>query len=149
MAQSTAGSNGHATPVEVDGVRYPSARQAAEALGLPVSTVQRRTHSANFPSYRWLGATPGKRQVRTPENCAVARPLIEPTRWPFSGDLTRRASVMDPNEEPPRVVRWVGYVRCMSCGRPHFSEDVVRARLCSACGGAGGRPVGADPEENT
>ena len=56
---------------------------------------------------------------------------------------------MDPNEEPPRVVRWVGYVRCMSCGRPHFSEDVVRARLCSVCGGAGGWPIGAAPDEDT
>ena len=149
MALSTAGSNGLAVAVEVDGRTYASARQAAEALGLPTSTVQRRTHNPNFPNYRWLGATPGPRKVRTPEDCEVARPLIEPTRWPFSGDLTRRASVMDPNEEPPRVVRWVGYVRCMACGRPHFSEDVVRARLCSTCGGAGGWPVGAAPDEDT
>lgn len=108
------------------------------------ATVQARAHSANFPTYRWL-------PKHAPEDRAIARarPLIEPTRWPFSGDLTRRASVMDPNEEPPRVVRWVGYVRCMSCGRPHFSEDVVRARLCSTCGGAGGWPIGADPDENT
>lgn len=149
MAASTAGTNGQAVAIEVDGRTYASARQAAEALGLPVSTVQRRTHSANFPSYRWLGATPGKRQVRTPEDCKVGKALIEPARWPFSGDLTRRASVMDPNVEPPRVIRRVGWVRCMSCGRPHFSEDVVRARLCSTCGGAGGWPIGADPEENT
>lgn len=149
MALSTAALSGQAVAIEVDGRTYASARQAAEALGLPVSTVQRRTHSANFPSYRWLGATPGKRQVRTPEDCAVARPLVEPARWPFSGDLTRRASVMDPNVEPPRVVRQVGYVRCMACGRPHFSEDVVHARLCSVCGGAGGWPIGAAPDEGT
>ncbi|KXG17006.1 hypothetical protein DT383_06580 [Pseudomonas aeruginosa] len=149
MAASTAGTNGLATPVEVDGVRYPSARQAAFALGLPTSTVQRRTNNPNFPTYRWLGATPGKRQVRTPEDCEVAKPLVEPAYWAFNGDLARRASVMDPNEEPPRVVRRVGYVRCLCCGRPHFSPDVVRARMCSACGGAGGWPIGADPDENT
>lgn len=145
MALSTAALSGQAVAIEVDGRTYASARQAAEALGLPVSTVQRRTHSANFPSYRWLGATPGKRQVRTPEDCDVAKPLIEPAQWAFDGDLARRASVMDPNEEPPKVVRRVGYVRCMSCGRPHFSPDVVSARMCSTCGGAGGWPVGADP----
>ena len=149
MAASTAAPNGYAVAVEVAGVRYPSARQAAEALGLPVSTVQRRTHNPNFPAYRWLTPPPGRRTVHDPDDCAVARPLIEPTRWPFTGDLARRASVMDPNVEPPRVVRQVGYVRCMSCGRPHFSEDVVRARLCSTCGGAGGWPIGADPDENT
>lgn len=149
MAASTAGTNGLATPVEVEGVRYPSARQAAEALGLPVSTVQRRAHLDHWPTYRWLGATPGPRRVRTPEDCDVAKPLIEPAQWAFDGDLARRASVMDPNEEPPRVVRRVGYVRCMSCERPHFSPDVVSARMCSTCGGAGGWPVGAAPDEDT
>lgn len=148
MAASTAGTNGLATPVEVDGVRYPSARQAAFALELPISTVQRRTHSANFPSYRWLGATPGPRRVRTPEDCKVAKALIEPTPWPLDGGA-RRANVLDPNFDPPRVIRRVGWVRCMRCQRFHFSGDVVAVRLCSTCGGAGGWPIGADPEENT
>lgn len=141
--------NGHAVGVEVNGVRYPSARQADDALGFAYGTVQKRAHSPSFPAYRWLGATPGKRAVHDPENCQVARPLIEPTQWAFDGDLARRASVMDPNEEPPRIVRRVGYVRCMSCGRPHFSPDVVSARMCSTCGGAGGWPVGAAPDEDT
>lgn len=146
---SIAGTNGHATPIEVDGVKYPSARQAAFSLGLPTSTVQRRTNNPNFPAYRWLAPPPGKRQVHDPDDCQVAKAIIEPAYWAFNGDLIRRASVMDPNEEPPRVVRRVGYVRCMSCGRPHFSPDVIRARMCSTCGGAGGWPVGADSDENT
>ena len=145
MAASTAGSNGHAVGVEVDGVRYPSARQAAEALGLPTSTVQRRTHNPNFPNYRWLGATPGKRAVHDPENCLLAKALIEPTPWPLDGGA-RRANVLDPNFDPPRVIRRVGWVRCMRCQRFHFSGDVVAVRLCSVCGGAGGWPVGADPD---
>ncbi len=147
MAASTAALNGHAVAVEVDGVRYPSARQAAFALELPISTVQQRINNPSFPAYRWLGATPGKRQVRTPEDCEVAKPLVEPTRWALDGGV-RRANVIDPNVQPPRVVRTVGWRRCMCCGRFHFSDDVCRARLCLNCGGASGLPVGADPDED-
>jgi hypothetical protein len=128
-------------------VRYPSARQAAFALELPISTVQQRINNPNFPAYRWLGATPGKRQVRTPEDCEVAKPLVEPTRWALDGGV-RRANVIDPTVQPPRVVRTVGWRRCMCCGRFHFSDDVCRARLCLNCGGTGGLPVGADPDED-
>jgi hypothetical protein len=46
------------------------------------------------------------------------------------------------------VVRRVGWLRCMSCGRHHFSEDVARARMCLECGGAGGWPVGARPSDD-
>lgn len=44
MAASTGGTNGHAVAVEVDGVRYPSARSAAQALGVSSNTVVRRCH---------------------------------------------------------------------------------------------------------
>lgn len=145
MAASTAANrsiNGHAVAVEVDGVRYPSARRAAQALGLSTTAVNNRCHSDKWPGYVWLGATPGARAVHDPADVKIARPLIEPERWPFSGDLSRRADVLDPNVSPPRVVRRVGYTRCMCCGRPHFSPDVLRARLCVECGGAGGWPVG-------
>ena len=137
--------NGYAVGVEVDGVRYPSARAADLALGLPPNTVCHRAHSRNYPTYRWLGETPGRRAVRRPEDCAVGRPLAEPERWPYDGGA-RRAPVMDPNFDPPRLVRRVGWLRCMTCGRPHFSEDVARVRLCCACGGLGGHPIGADPD---
>ena len=139
----TAASNGRAVPVRIDGQVYPSARQAALSVGLSSNTVVGRCHSPAFPDYEWLGETPGRRQVHDPNDVKIARPLIEPERWPFSGDLSRRADVLDPNVSPPRVVRRVGYTRCMCCGRPHFSPDVLRARLCVECGGAGGWPVGA------
>ena len=145
MAVSTAGSSGQAVAIEVEGVRYPSARQAAEALGLPTSTVQRRTHNPNYPNYRWLGATPGRRAVHDPAEVRIARELVEPARWPNDGGA-RRAPVMDPNYDPPRVVRRVGWLRCMCCWRSHFSEDVARARMCLDCGGAGGLPTGPRPD---
>src|SRR5690606_761464 len=114
---------------------------------LPISTVQQRINNPNFPAYRWLGATPGKRQVRTPEDCEGAKPLVEPTRWALDGGL-RRANVIDPNVRAPRVVRTVGWSRCMCCGRFHLSDDGCRARLCLICGGAGALPGGADPDED-
>ncbi len=147
-AASTAGASGHAVAVRVDGEVYPSARGAARALGLSSNTVVGRCHSPAFPDYVWLGATPGpRRRFDSFDERRIAKPLIEPERWPFSGDLSRRAPVMDPNCDPPRVVRRVGWLRCMCCGRPHFSEDVARARMCVDCGGAGGWPVGARDED--
>ena len=148
MAVSTAGTNGHAVAVEVDGVRYPSARSAAAAVGIGYSAVTARCHDPRHPNYRWLGATPGKRAVHDPENCLLAKALIEPTPWPLDGGA-RRANVLDPNFDPPRVIRRMGWVRCMRCQRFHFSGDVVAVRLCSVCGGAGGWPVGADPDADT
>jgi hypothetical protein len=147
MAASTAGNNGHAVAIEVEGVRYPSARQAAFALGLPTSTVQRRTNNPNFPAYRWLTPPPGKRAVHDPDDCLVAKAIIEPAYWAFDSGA-RRANVLDPNFDPPRVIRRVGWVKCMRCQRFHFSGNVVSVRLCSLCGGAGGWPVGADPNED-
>ncbi len=137
--------NGYAVGVEVDGVRYPSARAADLALGLPPNTTRHRAHSEHYPTCRWLGETPGRRPVRRPEDCTLAKPLAEPERWPYDGGA-RRAPVMDPNFDPPRLVRRVGWLRCMTCGRPHFSEDVARVRLCCACGGLGGLPLGTDPD---
>lgn len=147
MAASTGATNGRAVAVEVDGVRYPSSRRAAQALGLSVTAVNGRCHSLKWPHYLWLGATPGRRKVHDPSTVRMGRELIEPTRWPNDGGA-RRAPVMDPNYDPPRVVRRVGWLRCMSCDRHHFSEDVARARMCVECGGAGGWPVGARPSDD-
>lgn len=139
MAASTAGTNGHAVAVEVDGVRYPSARSAAVAVGIGYSAVTARCHDPRHPSYRWLGATPGRRELR-PEDRRIARPLVEPTRWPCDGGA-RRADVLDLNEGPPKVVRRTGWLRCMCCARFTFSDDVVRVRLCEECGGLGSAPA--------
>ena len=53
--------------------------------------------------------------------------------WPFDGG-TRREPVLDHDYHPPRVVRRVGWQRCMRCRQPFFSEDVLRLRLCSSSG---------------
>lgn len=147
MAASTVAPSVHAVSVEVDGVVYQSANAADRALGLPRNTTSYRAHSERYPNYLWLSETPRKRPVRRPEDCTLAKPLIEPTFWAFDGGASR-AAVLDPNEEPPRVVRRVGWVRCMLCRRFHFSGDVVAVRLCSACGGLGGAPRGADPNDD-
>lgn len=144
MAAPTAASsglNGRAVPVRIDGQVYPSARQAALAVGLSSNTVVGRCHSPAFPGYEWLGETPGRRQVHDPTTVRMGKELIEPTRWEFDGGA-RRAPVMDPNFDPPRLVRRAGWLRCMTCERPHFSPDVARARMCVECGGAGGWPSG-------
>jgi hypothetical protein len=60
--------------------------------------------------------------------------FVEPERWDFDG-CVRREPVMDA-DYPPRVVRKVGWQRCMKCRRPFFSEDVLR--LCSGAQGCRG-----------
>lgn len=139
MAASTGAANGQAVAVEVCGVRYPSARSAAQALGVGYSMITARAHDPRYPNYRWLGATPGRQEL-TPEDRRIARPLVEPARWPCDGG-TRRAEVLDLNEGPPKVVRRTGWLRCMCCARFTFSDDVVRVRMCEECGGLGSAPA--------
>lgn len=67
---------------------------------------------------------------------AAAIGIIEPDPWPFDG-CVRREPVLD-EDNPPRVVRKVGWHRCLKCRRPFFSEDVVRLRLCSGADGCRG-----------
>nr|WP_282271095.1 hypothetical protein [Stenotrophomonas sp. PS02298] len=122
-------------------MRYPSARRAAEAVGLSITAVNGRCHSDKWPSYRWLGATPGpRRHFGSFDERRIAKPLIESEPWP-NDNGARRAPVMDPNFDPPKVVRSIGWLRCMCCGRFTFSEDVVRVRLCEECGGLGSAPA--------
>lgn len=67
---------------------------------------------------------------------AFAIGIIEPEPWPFDGCL-RREPVKDA-DYPYRVVRKVGWHRCLKCRRPFFSEDVLRLRLCSGAQGCRG-----------
>lgn len=60
--------------------------------------------------------------------------MIETQRWEYDGGV-RREPVLDADARPPRVVRKVGWQRCMKCRRPFFSEDVLRLRLCSGADG--------------
>ncbi|MNK11587.1 hypothetical protein D3C87_296290 [compost metagenome] len=139
MAALTAATNGHAVAVEVDGVRYPSARSAAVVVGVGYSAVTARCHDPRHPNYRWLGATPDRRELR-PEDRRIARALVEPAA--VAGPARRRrAEVLDLNEGPPKVVRRADWLRCMCCARFTFSDDVVRVRLCEECGGLGSAPA--------
>ena len=51
--------------------------------------------------------------------------FIIPERWPCDNG-TRREPVMDMDTDPPRIVRYVGWKKCMRCGKWFFSEDVTR-----------------------
>lgn len=63
--------------------------------------------------------------------------MIVPKRWDYDG-CVRREAVVDADARPPRVVRKMGWQRCMKCRRPFFSEDVLRLRLCSGAQGCRG-----------
>lgn len=124
-------------PVEVAGIVYTSISAAARAHRVSQHAMEYRVGSESFPDHRRLPT------MRKPTgDHLVGRTLAEPERWSFDGDLSRRAPVLDPNFDPPRVVRRVGWLRCMRCGRPHFSEDVVGVRICFECGGGGSVPIG-------
>lgn len=124
-------------PVEVAGIVYSSISAAARAHDVSQHAMEWRVGSDSFPDHRRLPV------VRKPAgDNLVGRALVEPERWPFDGDLSRRAPVFDPNIEPPRLVRRMGWLRCMLCNRPHFSEDVVGIRICFECSGEGSVPIG-------
>jgi len=61
----------------------------------------------------------------------LSKGFFEPAPWAFDG-YVRREAVLDHDYRPPRVVRRVGWQRCMRCREPFWSEDVVKLRLCSA-----------------
>lgn len=61
--------------------------------------------------------------------------MIIPKAWDFDG-CVRREAVIDGDAN--RVVRKVGWHRCLKCRRPFFSEDVLRLRLCSGAQGCRG-----------
>ncbi|MBS1832583.1 MAG: hypothetical protein JST65_07720 [Acidobacteria bacterium] len=56
--------------------------------------------------------------------------FVEPQPWAYDGGV-RREPVLDVDHNPPRVVRRVGWRKCMACAKPFFSEDVVALRLCN------------------
>ncbi len=81
--------------------------------------------------------TPAPVMRTAPTVRADSQGYAEPREWPYDGCL-RREPVLDHDVTPPRVVRRVGWQRCMRCRRPFWSDDVVRLRLCTS-GGAGCR----------
>lgn len=64
----------------------------------------------------------------------VGKEIGEPKPWSFEEGPTRRVAVYDHNWSPPRLVRRVGWVTCISCRRQRFfSCDVVKHRMCDGC----------------
>ena len=53
-----------------------------------------------------------------------------PMQWTFDGDLKRKAPVLDVENEN-RVVRFVGWRRCLICRSPFWSLDVKRIHICA------------------
>lgn len=58
--------------------------------------------------------------------------IVEPEWFPLESE-PKRVAVLDHNFNPPRVVRYVGWRRCMSCRSQFLSPDVVRIRMCEMC----------------
>ncbi len=54
--------------------------------------------------------------------------FLIPVQWAFD-DYKKRAPVLDAENEN-RVVRMVGWRRCILCKRPFFSGDVKRNQIC-------------------
>lgn len=67
--------------------------------------------------------------------------ITEPRQWDFDGGV-RREAVLDHDYAPPRVIRRVGWRRCLRCRQPFWSEDVARLRLCTGKVGIGCRNDG-------
>lgn len=78
---------------------------------------------------------PAKVSVPTPRvMLPMSHGFTETAPWEFDG-CQRREEVLDHDHHPPRVVRCVGWQRCMRCGKPFWSEGVIWLRLCSGAVG--------------
>lgn len=79
---------------------------------------------------------PRSKPVRRPRTPPAGRTeqhgFSEPVPWPDDGG-TRREPVYDVDHNPPRLIRRVGWQRCLRCSRQFFSDDVVGLRLCGGC----------------
>lgn len=67
------------------------------------------------------------------EEWGLAIPIEEPKQWYPADGGKRREPVLDHNDSPPRVVRYVGYRNCLRCGVQFFSQDVRGQRMCKLC----------------
>jgi len=65
------------------------------------------------------------------DHYGVCRPIEEPRAWEFDGDLAKRVPVVDPNDN--RVIRYVGFRKCLACPKFFFSPDVRGVRICDRC----------------
>jgi hypothetical protein len=76
---------------------------------------------------------------REPYNCFSIKEGFdpEPGTWADDGGA-KRVAVYDRNVHPPRLIRKVGWVKCLgrfSVQSPHriFSPDVAKVRMCDRC----------------
>lgn len=59
--------------------------------------------------------------------------FILPVPWDYDG-CVHREPVLDADFHiPPRIVRYVGWSRCITCKRAFWSEDVMKLRMCGGC----------------
>lgn len=58
--------------------------------------------------------------------------IAEPAMW-GRDDGKRREPVLDHSVSPPRVVRYVGWRKCLKCRTDFFSADVRGLRMCEYC----------------
>lgn len=72
--------------------------------------------------------------VRPQRTTANYQGFVEPLPWPDDGGK-RREQVLDVDHNPPRVVRVVGWQRCMTCRKPFWSDDTRNVRMCRDCKG--------------
>lgn len=83
----------------------------------------------------WLVAREASRSRTTPrrrDSALTSLGYHDPEPWEADGGV-RREAVLDLDQQPPRVVRYVGWRKCLSCSREFWSEDVSRVRMCSPC----------------
>lgn len=71
--------------------------------------------------------------VRTTALDFYGKDIEEPRPWPRVEGDRRREPVLDLNFHPPRLVRYVGWRRCLACPKYFWSSDVIRVRLCDCC----------------
>jgi len=98
----------------------------------PAPPAQREPH----PCQGGNGETPTVSAVaeaqRPQRTTANYQGFVEPVPWPDDGGK-RREKVLDVDHNPPRVVRVVGWQRCMTCRKPFWSDDTRRIRMCRDC----------------
>lgn len=92
----------------------------------PAQPQQRTRQGGNDEPTPASAVAEAARPQRTKAN---GQGFVEPQPWPHDGGA-RREAVLDTDYHPPRVVRTVGWQRCLRCRKPFFSEDVTALRLC-------------------
>lgn len=124
------------------GVTAPQPALAAAQCPAPAPSTPKREAADKRPPAPAQRAQPPKPKLAAPAGVKevwsqmpkLGTLVVEPDLWAWDGGK-RREPVLDHDHSPPRVVRSVGWRRCMRCATPFFSADVVALRLCQRCKG--------------